>query len=763
MKRRDFALSVPGHQRIGRTGTFVRRQRSTICLTCFCAMAVSLIQPGAAWADNWWTTRHGLDRNPVSQVQLTLDQMRTAWVDEAPAPPTPAWYGPAKWDAYAELPNLRSMRDYDAVDHTTLVDGRVYVGSTTCEDVRCLDAQTGELLWRFVTDGPVRIAPTVRDNRVWFGSDDGHAYCLEAETGKLVWRFAPVKAERKVLNDGRFISCWPIRTGVAVEDGLAYFAASLLPWKPTYLCAVDAESGSVDADGCFVQAMENQTLEGPWAVTEKLLIAPQGRVAPLVFAKQDGRLLGELSGGGGSFVVVTPEQNVLLGSDAQKNQWMVRSNPSSREQEKVASFQDANALAVVGQRTFLLSAGELIASDSGQEQPVWKVPSPGALTLVAASDVILVGGVDRVEAYAGDSGESLWHQRVQGRVLGISVADGIVTASTDTGRIYGFRWDEAGVPPSQAPESAAPLPDPVVRTPVPPSQISIDAAPAGMFARSPWMEFSRPGTVVIRWRTPQPVPTRLVWRTIDEQESRQESTPTTDHEVTIDGLQPHRIHQFRIEVVKDGENLHSPWYECDTFFNYAPPVLPPLDDPMAARTAEYILDQSEADRGLGLVFGIEDGRLAYQLAAQSRLRIIGFSTDAQKVAQARRWLREHAAYGTRVGIYLVESYDQLQVTPHCANLIVSETVLRGEVEATLVRQLRRYLAPGGWAMLGMWPEGLSAQRRQAVASALSSGEVVEDQVGLWRRWRGAVFGGAGDWSHIYGRADNSALRWRSVG
>ena len=30
-----------------------------------------------------------------------------------------------------------------------------------------------------------------------------------------------------------------------VSDGTAYFAASLLPWKPTYLCAVDAATGEL--------------------------------------------------------------------------------------------------------------------------------------------------------------------------------------------------------------------------------------------------------------------------------------------------------------------------------------------------------------------------------------------------------------------------------------------------------------------------------------------------------------------------------------
>ena len=106
----------------------------------------------------------------------------------------------------------------------------------------------------YTTDGPVRIAPTGADGLLYFGSDDGHAYCLKADDGSLVWKHAPGSRQRLVLNNGRPIPLWPCRTGVLVDGGTAYFAAGMLPWQDSYLCAVDARTGKPEGTGRYVRA-----------------------------------------------------------------------------------------------------------------------------------------------------------------------------------------------------------------------------------------------------------------------------------------------------------------------------------------------------------------------------------------------------------------------------------------------------------------------------------------------------------------------------
>ncbi len=84
-------------------------------------------------------------------------------------------------------------------------------------------------------------APAVANGKVYFGSDDGVAWCLNAADGSVVWSVnaAPTGSPRR----RRLISVWPIRTGVLVENGVAYFAAGLFPTEGVYLHAVNAETG----------------------------------------------------------------------------------------------------------------------------------------------------------------------------------------------------------------------------------------------------------------------------------------------------------------------------------------------------------------------------------------------------------------------------------------------------------------------------------------------------------------------------------------
>ena len=49
-----------------------------------------------------------------------------------------------------------------------------------------VDAATGNEKWRFTTDAPVRVAPTLVGDVLYFGSDDGFAYAVRADDGALM-------------------------------------------------------------------------------------------------------------------------------------------------------------------------------------------------------------------------------------------------------------------------------------------------------------------------------------------------------------------------------------------------------------------------------------------------------------------------------------------------------------------------------------------------------------------------------------------------
>lgn len=405
-------------------------------LTLPCVLYILFPLRSVAVESDWPSFQQNGQRNAYSTSVVQPETLAIAWKLESSQPPQPAWHGPAKWDAWANLRDLHSMRNYDPVFHVTGAENRVYYGSSLEHCVHCVDAESGERQWTYFVNGPVRIPPTYADGRLYFGADDGNAYCINAMSGKLIWKYSPVDVNdsRWIVNNGNYIPLYPIRTGITVDNGTAYFAASLLPWNATYLCALDAKSGKVGGKGHYVREYEGLTLEGAFAITSGVLIAPQGRVSPILFSRKNGDQLGSLSGGGGAFVVVSGEE--VLHGPGNKTGWLTRSNARSRD--LLATHKNARSVVVVKDTSYLLTSGELLSLSKQGTKMLWEAPIEDPLALIGVGDYLFAGSVDEVRAFDRHTGEECWSSPIEGRAFGLSFSNGHLLVSTDTGSIYSF-------------------------------------------------------------------------------------------------------------------------------------------------------------------------------------------------------------------------------------------------------------------------------------------------------------------------------------
>jgi outer membrane protein assembly factor BamB len=454
--------------------------------------AALLLFAPLANADDWPTYRHDDRRSGVTGEALVLP-LEQAWVRESEVPPMTAWSGPAKWDAYSGNAGLQSMRNFDPAFFVTAAGGAVFFGSSVDHAVHCLDAESGEEKWVALAGGAVRLPPALSDGRAYFGADDGFAYCVDASTGAEIWKHRPAKNPRLIPSDGKLISPWPVRTGVLVRDGLAYFGASLVPWETSYLCAVDAGDGVPK----LVTEHADMTLQGAMLASSKTLYVPQGRSTPLLFDLATGKQQASVSGAGGTFCLLTEDERLVAMPGNQKSAGDVIQVADPSGQAARLSFAGADRLVVTAGMAYLHQRGKLralglvpygklqneiqvlakkISDERGQINKLkkskaedagnqiadlmksveidreattalekqlpacflWESEAPAPFDLILAGETVIVGGEGEVAAFNAKDGKQLWRGEVVGKCYGLAVADGRLFASTSRGHIYCF-------------------------------------------------------------------------------------------------------------------------------------------------------------------------------------------------------------------------------------------------------------------------------------------------------------------------------------
>ena len=647
-------------------------------------------------ASDWPTYRRDNRRTGSTPDELPTTLV-PRWVYKPPAAPRQAWSGPNRRTFEGKL--LRHRVRFDDAFQVAIVDGRVYFGSSADHQVHCCDLATGQELWHFFTGGPVRLAPTVWQQRVLFGSDDGRVYCLDAGTGKRIWSLRAGSSEEWLLARGEMVSRWPVRTGVLVEDGIAYFGAGIFPYENILLYAVDAADGKVlwkrDNISQTSAGRDDLTPQGYLLTEGELLFAPSGRTLPAAIERQTGKIVHKrehawrtTAGGvvGGAKALLADGQIYASGD----HHFLAMDQKSG---DVGFGWFDGEQIAVAGEAAYVLTGSQLRRLDrlpyaqasrkrhelemevytlgrklrgknadkyrkriaqARKEIDVtrriglhWQIECPADSAIMVAGKNVVVGGKDRVMVYAAEDGKQAWQAATDGETRGLAVADGHLVASTTSGVIHCF------------------------------------AAP---------------------------------------------SSATQSKQATSKPISP--FPQDRWTAV----------YES---------------------AAKQILDKSGVRRGFCLILGNEQGRLACELAKRSELKIYAIEADGAKCQAARQKLADAGLYGSRITVHQADPA-AIPYSNYFANLIVSDSLLvRGQVPAKAAKVARHLKPVGGVVCLGR-PDGTpdSAGDPGRLGEWLNAmdlgdeGEIETD--GAWALLRRGKLPGAGSWSHQYADSGNTA-------
>jgi outer membrane protein assembly factor BamB len=400
------------------------------------ALGVSLLAPAWRVAADWPTAR-GNGGRTASTDQDPSTPLAAAWSFES-GQPSPAWASEARGSLWQKLDQPFVPRSADDVAPLPVLAGGAVVFATTHDDVRCLDAKTGQVRWTRACGGPVRFAPVVAEGRVVAGADDGWVRAWDLQSGTRLWAVRLGPEEPWISGNGRLISPYPVRTGLLVSGGAVYATAGLFPLEGTYLVCLGLADGQVR----WRRDLGNVSPQGYLVDAGADLIVPVGRATPRVYAKRDGIFRRELGSATGTLAVVS-EGETWAGPGA-TGAW---AKSGAAAGAKVVSYPGRH-LAVTPTLSLLANDAEVWALDRARLRRnggdlsaamLWKRPCTNAGALMVAGDRVYVGGQDRVEVWRADSGEPVQTLPVKGTVAGLAAEAGLVVATTTGGRIQAFR------------------------------------------------------------------------------------------------------------------------------------------------------------------------------------------------------------------------------------------------------------------------------------------------------------------------------------
>jgi outer membrane protein assembly factor BamB len=418
--------------------------RSVAALLIFAIAACVAV--AAAPAADWPMWRYDAGRTASSPEELP-GTLHLQWTRRY-APREQVWDDPLNHD----------LMPYDKVFEPVVAGGRMFVGFNDRDKVVAFDVSTGRQLWQYFTDGPVRFAPVVWRDRVYFTSDDGNLYCVDAADGKGVWKLPAAPAAHKILGNKRLISAWPARGGPVERDGNIYFASSIWPMMGTFIYCVDAESGAVKwindgTSALYIRqphsapSFAGVAPQGALVATKDVLLVPGGRSVPAAFNRHNGQLMhfhinSGGKGNGGSLVMANETEFFCHTRYRGVRAFDIKSG-------KKGGFS-VNEPVLDGQRLYAADDKKVKAYDE-KKKVIWEIEADGSGDLIKAGGRLYAAGKDKIVAIEPPKNKDakpsvVWSHAVDGQVLRLLAANGRLFAVTKDGRIMAFGEEQPARP-----------------------------------------------------------------------------------------------------------------------------------------------------------------------------------------------------------------------------------------------------------------------------------------------------------------------------
>jgi outer membrane protein assembly factor BamB len=679
-----------------------------------------LLALSTASAD-WPTYLHDASRVGSTQEEIKLP-LQSSWTFESPTAPTMAWAG--EDGRVIEGHELFNRIRFDDVFHVAISGGNVFFGSSVDGRVICRDLATGADKWSFFTNAPVRLAPTVVNGKVFVGSDDGYAYCLDAKTGKLVWKLRAGPHDERILARGRMISRWPVRTGLLVDGGIAYFGAGVFPHEKVFIYAVEAATGKIiwknDAISEKDAGRNDLSPQGYLLATKDILFVPSGRSLAASFDRKTGELIAKPEPGwrgdaggqiGGSQAFLADDQIYAVGEH----------HILALDQEKQKSgfgWFAGTQMTLAGDMGYMTNGTKITAIDRikhaegtrirhGHEMAIAKItadlrkhPALAEAKKLQAAEAAARKVKDDPAAFAKAQAElaAIAAKYEPLRVAYKAKQEEIAKHKTDLAAAadVGVKWTLDS-----------------------PHQSALIVAGKTLIAGG------KGEVIAIDAETG-----KLAWNAAVDGEAR--GLAVSDGHLAV-STTTGRVYVF-------GEKAAEPIAVKKA--NDFP------SDVTHAKAAEAILKQTGVTKGFCIVLGNDKGQLAYELAKRSDLIIFGVDADAKKVAAARASLLTTGLYGPRITV----DHLDLAVMPYssyCANLIVSDSLEPVGVPKDVARHLKPI---GGKFCFKATPK----TDTWLAETKLSEEKAKIANVDGWSVLTRATLPGASSWSHQYGNAANTS-------